>query len=66
VLLSALRPPAGCARRALARAGFVRVPEPLHPQIIRFSVRGLGAYAGERALVDPRAWSIAWSDTDVV
>lgn len=66
VLLSALRPGRGPARRALGRAGFVPVPEPLHPQVIRFSVRGLGAFAARGELVEPRAWHLAWSDTDVV
>lgn len=64
--LSALLPGRGPIRRALQRAGFVRVPEALHPQIIRFSVRGLGRFAGSSRLVDPRAWLLSWSDTDVV
>lgn len=65
-LVSALLPGEGAARRALHRARFLRVPEPLHPQVIRFSVRGLGAHARKAALVRPRAWHLAWSDTDVV
>src|SRR4030095_9121304 len=65
-LLWALRPGAGPAHRALRRAGFVRVPEPLHPQLIRFSVRGLGANAGRTDLVRARSWQLGWSDTDVV
>jgi hypothetical protein len=64
--LSALQPVGGAARRALRRAGFVRVPERLHPQTIRFSVRGLGPWAGSTQLLDPRAWQVSWSDTDVV
>jgi len=65
-LLSALLPGDGPARRALRRAGFLRVPEALHPQVIRFSVRGFGAYAQQSHLVAPSAWHLAWSDTDVV
>jgi len=59
-------PARGPIRSALLRSGFVRVPEPLHPQVIRFSVRGLGAHAADGALTDRRAWTLAWSDTDVV
>jgi hypothetical protein len=66
VALSALLPPAGPARRALLRAGFVRVPEALHPQVIRFSVRGFGRYADAPELRDARAWWLSWADTDVV
>lgn len=65
-ILSALRPGSGAERTALGRAGFVPVPEPLHPQVIRFSVRELGASALGSALVQPRSWHLAWSDTDVV
>lgn len=65
-LLSALLPGSGPARRALRRAGFLRVPEALHPQVIRFSVRGLGRWAERTDLVEPAAWHLAWSDTDVV
>jgi hypothetical protein len=65
-LLSALRPGAGSARVALGRAGFLPVPEALHPQVIRFSVRGLGAAARRSELLQPRAWTLGWSDTDVV
>jgi hypothetical protein len=65
-LLSALRPGAGPAHRALRRAGFLRVPEPVHPQLIRFSVRGLGASAERADLLRARDWVLAWSDTDVV
>jgi hypothetical protein len=65
-LLSALRPGSGPARRALGRAGFVPVPEALHPQVIRFSVRGLGAHAQRTDWLQPRAWTLGWSDTDVV
>ncbi|HVH05276.1 MAG TPA: hypothetical protein VNE71_04665, partial [Myxococcota bacterium] len=65
-VLSALRPGSGPARDALRSAGFVPVPEALHPQVIRYSVRGLGRFAGDPRLADPRAWSLAWSDTDVV
>ena len=64
--LSALLPPSGPTRRALLRASFLRVPELLHPQIIRFSVRGLGRFAGNPDVVDPRAWLLSWADTDVV
>jgi hypothetical protein len=38
----------------------------LHPQVIRFSVRGLGRFAGHPALGDARDWWLSWSDTDVV
>jgi GNAT superfamily N-acetyltransferase len=66
VALSALLPPAGATRRALLRAGFVRVPEALHPQVIRFSVRGLGRFAASQELRDARAWRLSWADTDLV
>ncbi len=65
-LLSALLPGNGPARRALRRAGFLRVPEALHPQVIRFSVRGFGRYAEQASLLDAAAWNLGWSDTDVV
>lgn len=65
-LLSALRPGSGTARSALGRAGFVPVPEVLHPQVIRFSVRGLGAHAQRTDWLHARAWQLGWSDTDVV
>jgi GNAT superfamily N-acetyltransferase len=65
-LLSALRPQQGAAARAFRRAGFVRVPEPLHPQLIRFSIRGLGACAGRTAeLARARDWQLGWSDVDI-
>jgi GNAT superfamily N-acetyltransferase len=64
--LSALLPGEGPVRAALRRAGFVRVPEALHPQVIRFSARGFGRYAGSATLVDPSAWLLSWADTDVV
>jgi GNAT superfamily N-acetyltransferase len=63
---SALLPRSGAERKVLRRAGFLRVPEALHPQVIRFSVRGFGAYANHAALVDPSAWLLSWADTDVV
>jgi hypothetical protein len=66
VALSALLPGAGPVRRVLRRAGFVRVPERLHPQTVRFSVRGLGRFAGHAALTDPDAWWLSWADTDLV
>lgn len=65
-LLSVLRPSAGPAHRALRRAGFVRVPERLHPQLIRFSVRGLGDHGADATLIRARDWQLGWSDTDVV
>ena len=65
-VLSALLPGAGPARAALRRAGFVRIPERLHPQLIRFSVRGLGRFAQSALLTDPLAWHLSWADTDVV
>lgn len=65
-LLSALLPGTGPSRDALRAAGFLRIPEALHPQLIRFSVRGLGRWAGSRLLADPRAWHLSWADTDVV
>lgn len=64
--LSALLPPAGPVRAALLRAGFVRVPEALHPQVIRFSVRGLGRFAERAELQEAGAWWLSWADTDVV
>lgn len=66
VVLSALVPGSGAPRAALRRAGFIRVPERLHPQLIRFSVRGLGRWAQSATLVDPNAWHLSWADTDVV
>jgi hypothetical protein len=66
VALSALLPAGGPVRDALRRAGFVRVPEPLHPQVIRLSARGFGRHAGSAALADPSAWLLSWADTDVV
>ena len=65
-VLSALLPGSGPSRSALRRAGFVRVPERFHPQLIRFSVRGLGPFSRSRLLVDPNAWHLSWADTDVV
>ena len=65
-LLSALLPGPGTARRALRRSGFWRVPERVHPQVIRFSVRGLGAWSARSELTDPKAWFMSWADTDVV
>ncbi len=65
-ILNALLPGAGPSRAALRRAGFIRVPEPLHPQLIRFSVRGLGRFAGSPLLTNPHAWHLGWADTDVV
>lgn len=66
VALSALMPGHGPARQALRRAGFLRVPEPLHPQAVRFSVRGLGRFAGCGELLDPGSWWLSWADTDLV
>jgi GNAT superfamily N-acetyltransferase len=65
-ILSALLPGSGSARRVLRRAGFLRVPERLHPQLVRFSVRALGRYAGHPTLMDPSSWFLSWADTDVV
>jgi GNAT superfamily N-acetyltransferase len=65
-ILSALLPGSGPARRVLRRAGFLQVPERLHPQRVHFSVRGLGQYAGHPTLVDPSSWFLSWADTDVV
>lgn len=65
-ILSALLPGSGPARRALRKAGFCRVPERFHPQLIRFSVRGLGPYSGHPTLMDPSSWSLSWADTDLV
>ncbi len=65
-LLSALLPGSGPARSVLRGAGFRRIPERLHPQLIRFSVRGLGAHANHPLLSDPAAWYLSWADTDVV
>lgn len=66
LLLSALLPGHGTSRRVLRRAGFLRIPERFHPQLIRFSVRGFGRYASDATLVDPNAWHLSWADTDVV
>lgn len=65
-LLSALQPPPGPARQALRRAGFLRVPELLHPQTIRFSYRPLGEYAACPTLSDPKSWLLSWADTDII
>ena len=65
-LMSALLPGGGPAREALRRSGYWRVPERMHPQVICFSVRALGRFAARPSLVDPRAWRLAWADTDVV
>jgi predicted N-acetyltransferase YhbS len=66
VLMSALRPGTGPAARALGRAGYWRVPEALHPQVIRFSVRGFGRWAEDPRLSDAASWYLGWADTDVV
>lgn len=66
VLMSALLPGAGPARAALQGAGYVRIPERLHPQVIRFSVRGFGRFARSTVLTDPASWHLSWADTDVV
>lgn len=66
VALSALLPGCGPVRPVLRGAGFVRVPEPLHPQVVRFSVRGLGRFASRSELTDPSAWWLSWADTDLV
>lgn len=65
-LMSALMPGDGPGAESLGRAGYRRVPERLHPQKIRFSVRGFGRHRGLPLLVDLAAWYLAWSDTDVV
>lgn len=65
-IVNALLPGAGLSRDALRRAGFLRVPEPLHPQLIRFSVRGFGRFAASPLLTNPHAWHLGWADTDVV
>lgn len=65
-LMSALMPGEGPGAEALGRAGYRRVPERLHPQKIRFSVRGFGRHEGLPLLVDLAAWYLTWSDTDVV
>ncbi len=66
VALSALLPGHGPARQALRRAGFLRMPELLHPQVVRFSVRGLGRFADRTELTDPGSWWLSWADTDLV
>jgi hypothetical protein len=66
LLLSTLLPGGGPGRDALRAAGFLRIPERLHPQLIRFSTRGLGRFAGCTLLANPRAWHLSWADTDVV
>jgi hypothetical protein len=65
-LISALLPGSGAGRDALRSAGYYRVPERLHPQVIRFSVRGFGAFASCSELTNPSAWHLSWADTDVV
>ena len=65
-LLSALLPGEGAAREALRDSGFWQIPERLHPQLIRFSVRGLGRYRDSAVLKDWGAWQLSWADTDVV
>ena len=65
-LLSALLPGEGEARETLRAAEFRQIPEALHPQLIRFSVRGLGRFRKAPVLVDPQAWQLSWADTDVV
>ncbi|MFP8873865.1 MAG: GNAT family N-acetyltransferase [Myxococcota bacterium] len=65
-LLSALLPGEGEAREALRGSGFWQIPEPLHPQLIRFSVRGLGGHCDSSLLKDWGAWQLSWADTDVV
>lgn len=65
-LLSALLPGEGEARDSLRGSRFFRIPERLHPQLIRFSIRGLGAYADSELLANSSAWRLSWSDTDVV
>lgn len=66
LLMAALRPGRGAARRSLDREGYWGVPEALHPQLIRFSVRGFGRWAASNLLTDPRAWCLSWGDTDVI
>jgi hypothetical protein len=65
-LISALLPGSGASREALRSAGFYRVPERLHPQVIRFSVRGLGRFSACQDLTNGSAWHLSWADTDVV
>jgi len=65
-VMSALLPSRGTAAAVLQRSRYLRIPERLHPQTIRFSVRGLGEMAGCRQLSDASAWTLGWSDTDVV
>lgn len=65
-LLSALRPGRGRVDRLLRRAGYRSIPEPLHPQTIRLSVRGFGPFADSEPLGSPEAWWLSWGDTDVV
>lgn len=65
-LISALMPGSGASREALRAAGFHRVPERLHPQLIRFSVRGFGRFSDCRELMNASAWHLSWADTDVV
>jgi hypothetical protein len=65
-LISALLPGSGASREALRGAGFYRVPERLHPQMIRFSVRGLGRFSACQDLTNGSAWHLSWADTDVV
>jgi hypothetical protein len=65
-ILSVLLPGSGPTRASLREEGFHRIPEVLHPKLIRFSVRGLGAYSGHPLLTDSGAWFMSWGDTDIV
>jgi len=63
---SALLPGRGTARSVLRAGGYRRVPERLHPQVVRLSVRGFGDLAASSLLADPSAWCLSWGDVDVV
>jgi GNAT superfamily N-acetyltransferase len=65
-VVSALRPGHGAVRALLARRHYLPIPERLHPQTIRFSVKGFGRFASEPRLTSPEAWWLSWGDTDVV
>jgi len=65
-IANALMPAHGASAAALRRCGYRRVPERLHPQIVRLSALGLGPLHGRPTLADPAAWWLSWGDTDVV
>ncbi|MBM4345945.1 MAG: GNAT family N-acetyltransferase [Deltaproteobacteria bacterium] len=61
---SALLPGWGPARSVLRSAGYLQVPEPLHPQRIVLSVKALAPLP--MAVDSADRWWLAWSDTDLI